>query len=99
LERFPGDDSSIHLQDMPETPADWRDETLAAKWADVRKVRSVVTGALEVQRRDKVIGSSLEAAPVVHVGTDLEMILNSVEFEDVCITSAIVIDTGMPPAG
>ncbi|KMW56460.1 Isoleucyl-tRNA synthetase [Candidatus Rhodobacter oscarellae] len=98
LERFPGDDSSVHLQDIPETPATWRDEALAAKWAEIRRVRSVVTGALEVQRRDKVIGSSLEAAPIVHVGTDLEMLLNSVEFEDVCITSAINIDTGMPPA-
>lgn len=67
LSRFPGADSSIHLQDMPETPADWRDEPLAAKWATLRQVRRVVTAALEVQRTAKVIGASLEAAPVVHV--------------------------------
>ncbi len=99
LERFPGDQSSIHLQDMPETPESWLDTDLAAKWAEVRRARSVVTGALELQRRDKVIGSSLEAAPVVHIGTDLERLLTSVDFDDICITSGTKLDTGMPPEG
>ncbi len=92
LERFPGDDSSVHLIDMPDTPKDWLDEPLAAKWAQVRSARRVVTAALEVQRTDKVIGASLEAAPVVHVRDD-EMLaaLKSVDFEDVCITSAITL--------
>ncbi len=90
LERFPGDDSSIHLQDIPATPADWRDEPLAAKWAAIRRVRRVVTAALEIQRQDKVIGASLEAAPVVHVrDADTLAAVKSVPFEDVCITSAI----------
>ncbi|WP_333816409.1 isoleucine--tRNA ligase, partial [Tabrizicola sp.] len=64
LERFPGEDSSVHLVDFPETPAAWRDAALAAKWETIRDVRRVVTGALEVQRTAKVIGASLEAAPV-----------------------------------
>ncbi|KUF12207.1 isoleucine--tRNA ligase [Pseudoponticoccus marisrubri] len=96
LERFPGEDSSVHLQDIPETPADWLDEPLAAKWAQVRRARRVVTAALEVQRSEKVIGASLEAAPVVHV-RDSEMLaaLREVAFEDVCITSDIML-TGDP---
>jgi isoleucyl-tRNA synthetase len=96
LERFPGDDSSIHLQDIPDTPKDWLDEPLAAKWAMVRRARRAVTAALEVQRTDKVIGASLEAAPVVHV-REAEMLtaLKSVAFEDVCITSAVQL-TGDP---
>ena len=49
------------------TPATWLDPALAAKWEAVRRVRRVVTGALEVERREKRIGASLEAAPVVHV--------------------------------
>ena len=65
--RFPGEESSVHLQDFPETPADWRDDALAAKWAKIRTARRVVTGALEIARRDKVIGASLEAAPVLYV--------------------------------
>ena len=96
LERYPGDESSIHLTDIPETPADWLNEPLAAKWAQVRQARRVVTAALEVQRTDKVIGASLEAAPVVHV-REAEMLdaLKSVSFDDICITSAIQL-TGDP---
>ena len=96
LARHPGEEESVHLQDFPATPADWRDEPLAAKWAAIRRVRRVVTAALEVARRDKVIGASLEAAPVVHVrDEDVLKALRSVPFADVCITSAITL-TGDP---
>ncbi|WP_335948528.1 isoleucine--tRNA ligase [Salipiger bermudensis] len=90
LDRFPGEQSSIHLQDFPETPSSWRDEALAEKWAKVRAARRAVTAALEIQRTDKVIGASLEAAPIVHV-EDAEMLatLKTVTFEDLCITSGI----------
>lgn len=99
LSRFPGDENSVHLQDVPETPKDWLDEPLAAKWAMVRRARRVVTAALEVQRTDKVIGASLEAAPVVHVRDD-EMIeaLKSVNFKDLCITSDVVLTNDPLPA-
>ncbi|BAQ68282.1 isoleucyl-tRNA synthetase [Rhodovulum sulfidophilum] len=90
LSRFPEDAGSVHLQDIPETPAEWCDEALAAKWADIRQVRRVVTAALELQRKDKVIGASLEAAPVVHVrDADVLKALKSVDFADICITSAV----------
>ena len=96
LSRYPGEDQSVHLQDIPDTPADWLDEPLAAKWDGIRRVRRVVTAALEVQRRDKVIGASLEAAPTVHV-EDAEVLaaLKTVDFADVCITSAVSV-TGDP---
>ena len=99
LERFPGEDSSVHLVDIPDTPADWLDEPLAAKWAQVRQARRVVTAALEVQRTDKVIGASLEAAPVVHV-RDAQMleVLKSVSFDDICITSDISLTGDPSPA-
>ena len=99
LERYPGDQSSVHMVDFPETPADWRDAALADKWAKVRAARRVVTAALEVQRVDKVIGASLEAAPVVHVDeADVLAALQSVAFEDVCITSAIALTGDPAPA-
>ncbi len=95
LERFPGEISSVHLVDIPETPAAWRDEALASKWAKVRSARRVVTAALEVQRREKVIGASLEAAPVVHVADAGTLAaLKSVAFEDMAITSAITLTEG-----
>ncbi|HCC97136.1 MAG TPA: isoleucine--tRNA ligase, partial [Rhodobacteraceae bacterium] len=95
LERFPGDDSSVHLLDIPETPAAWKNPELAEKWAMIRSARRVVTSALEVQRSEKVIGASLEAAPSVTI-SDPAMLaaLQSVPFEDICITSALQLTTG-----
>ncbi|MFU8899678.1 MAG: class I tRNA ligase family protein, partial [Roseinatronobacter sp.] len=99
LSRFPGEDASVHLQDFPDTPADWLNEPLEQKWAGVRQARRVVTAALEIQRRDKVIGASLEAAPVVHVRDDAIMAaLKSVDFADICITSAISLTADPIPA-
>ena len=98
LERFPGAGSSIHLTDIPDTPADWLNEPLAAKWAKIRQARRVVTAALEIQRTDKVIGSSLEAGPIVHVrDADLLSLLKSVPFEDVCITSDVSLTNDPSP--
>ena len=51
------------------------DADLAAKWDKIREVRRVITGALEIERQvKKTIGSSLEAAPEVHVA-DKAMLL------------------------
>jgi isoleucyl-tRNA synthetase len=99
LSRFPGEGSSVHLQDFAATPADWRNDALAAKWEGIRRARRVVTAALEVQRTAKVIGASLEAAPVVHVDdAALATALKSVDFADICITSALSLTTDAPPA-
>ncbi|MBE0414295.1 isoleucine--tRNA ligase [Yoonia sp.] len=98
LERFPGDDGSVHLEDFAETPADWRDDALAAKWATVRRVRRVVTGALEVERTAKVIGASLEAAPIVYVTPEVVAVLETTSFDDLCITSGITVTTDAAPA-
>ncbi len=100
LERNPGEGSSIHLQDFPETPSDWANQELADKIAKIRAVRRVVTGALEVERTAKNIGSSLEAAPVVYVTKDLADLLPDMDyFADLCITSAISVSTDAAPEG
>ena len=100
LERFSGEESSVHLLDFPETPKSWKDAELGAKWAIVRSARRVVTAALEIQRSKKVIGSSLEAAPRVYLkDSDTLEILASIPFEDVCITSTIALNAGPRPDG
>ncbi|MFC3529269.1 isoleucine--tRNA ligase [Paracoccus mangrovi] len=90
LSRFPSKQDSVHLHDFPVTPADWLNEPLARKWDAIRRARRAVTAALEIKRTDKVIGASLEAAPVVHVrDDDMLKALKSVDFADICITSGI----------
>jgi isoleucyl-tRNA synthetase len=60
LTRYP-DGGSVHLLEWPEIDAGWRDDALGAKWALVRASREQVTEAIEPLRREKAIGSSLEA--------------------------------------
>ncbi|WP_342151689.1 isoleucine--tRNA ligase [Methylorubrum sp. SB2] len=99
LERYPSEAGSVHLQTLPETPAEWRDDALAARWQKIRRVRRVVTGALEIERAAKRIGASLEAAPVVFVSDpDLLGALDGVDFAEICITSAITVRDGEGPA-
>ena len=90
LERFGNLDTSIHLEDIPVTPKDWIDNQIGIKWAEIRKVRKVVTGAIEVHRQTKAIGSSLEASPSVYL-TDQELFekISSIDFAEICITSSI----------
>ena len=99
LARFPGEYSSVHLQDFPATPSNWLDEQLAKRWEKIRTVRRAVTAALETQRRDKVIGSSLDACPNIFLeDQDTYNILAAVDFADICITSAVRVSTETPPA-
>lgn len=59
--RWPDDEGSVHLAVWPQIDAGWLNPALGAKWAELRALRSAVTEAIEPLRRDKLIGSSLEA--------------------------------------
>lgn len=90
---------SVHLEQFPEIPADWSNEAVAEKWKQVRTVRRAVTGALEIERKEKRIGSSLEAAPTVFVADpELLKALDGLDFAEICITSDISIVAGDGPA-
>ncbi|MEO5808174.1 isoleucine--tRNA ligase [Devosia sp.] len=98
LERHPGKDSSVHLRLFPVVPKEWLNEALAEKWAKIRTVRRVVTGALEVERREKRIGSSLEAAPKVFISDeDLLTALAGEDLAEIAITSSIEIGSAEGP--
>ncbi|TIX21411.1 isoleucine--tRNA ligase [Mesorhizobium sp.] len=98
LDRHP-DAVSLHLDQFPHIPADWKNEALAEKWRKVRQVRRVVTGALEIARAQKVIGSSLEAVPVVTINdATLEAAISDVDMAEMAITSDLVIAHGETPA-
>jgi isoleucyl-tRNA synthetase len=93
-----GVDSSVHLEAFPETPDAWTNEALLAKWTRLRALRRVVTGALEIARRDKVIGASLEAAPVLYLESAVDVALwNGFDAAEVLITSGVEIVHGAAP--
>jgi isoleucyl-tRNA synthetase len=96
--RFP-DAASNCLRVFPETPAAWRNDAEAARWAKVQAVTSVVTGALEVERREKRLGAALEASPVVSVAdADLRAAFDGLDAAEVFRTSAASLAAGDGPA-
>ncbi len=95
--RFP-DRTSNCLRTFPETPASWANPAEAARWAQIQTVTSVVTGALEVERREKRMGAALEAAPRVHLDDpDLARAFDGLDAAEVFRTSQATIMIGKGP--
>jgi isoleucyl-tRNA synthetase len=86
-----GDGESVHLTLFPKIPDEWRNEELAEKWEKIREQRSKIAYAIEDMRRNKTIGSSLQAVAVVPLSARALMEhLN--DWADVCITSRAVFE-------
>ncbi|WP_306249991.1 isoleucine--tRNA ligase [Parvularcula sp. IMCC14364] len=100
LHRYPDQEhTSVHLLQFADVPSEWNNAALAGKWGKIRTVRKVVTGALEVERREKRIGASLEAAPVIHIEDDvLRALCQDVDWAELSITSAATLTDGTGPA-
>ncbi|MDA0218662.1 MAG: isoleucine--tRNA ligase [Proteobacteria bacterium] len=98
LTRFPGEGESVHRRLFPDVPADWRDDRLAARWARVRRLRRVVTGAIEVERREKRLGASLQAHPHVWATAADITALEDLDLAEIAITSAVTVQEGEAPA-
>ena len=96
--RFPDLNDSVHLHLFPTMKDAWCDDALAAKWTKIREVRKVVTGALEIERREKRIGSSLESSPEIYISNDNYLTLfdgmSDGDFSDIFITSQAVLKLG-----
>ena len=87
--RYP-DGGSAHLLEWPEVPAVDADD---AKWLALRALRTQVTEAIEPLRRDKVIGSSLEAKVAIGLPEDHDRPnVTAAELAELLIVSEAVID-------
>ncbi len=96
----PDAEPSVHLTLFPEGFDKFRDDALATKWETIRDVRRVVTGALELERAAKNIGSSLEASPLVYVSDkNIFNTLFDVDLAEVSITSNAMVTNDTAPAG
>ena len=98
LARFGDAAESVHLQDFPTLPAEWRDAALAEKWARVREARRVVTAELERARVAGEMGSSLQAAPELVLPAADQDLLDPAGWAEVCITSGLALAEGPAPA-
>jgi isoleucyl-tRNA synthetase len=93
------EDRSVHLELFAAVPDAWYDPELGARWAELRELRRVVTGALEVERAGKRIGSGLQAAVEIFAPERLVAALRDVDLAELCITSAGTVQAGPPQAG
>jgi isoleucyl-tRNA synthetase len=91
-----GDGESVHLRTFPEIPESWRDDALAEKWVKIRNLRRVVTGAIELERKEKRIGSSLQAHPVIYAKTEDIALFDGLDAAELFITSGA---TFIPDSG
>lgn len=91
LERYK-DKISVHLEQFEKFPKEWYSPKLSKDWENIRRVRRVVTGALELDRVNKNIGSSLEAAPIIYVkDPKIYDLLSRIDMAEICITSGVQI--------
>jgi isoleucyl-tRNA synthetase len=84
-----GDEACVHLETWPEVPAGWRDEALAARTARIRDIRREVTAALEKDRQEQRIGSSLQASVTLGLPLEDAGLLNEEGWAELCIVSAL----------
>jgi isoleucyl-tRNA synthetase len=91
--RFP-DAGSVHLLEWPGIDGAWADERLATAWAELRSLRQIVSAEVEPKRRDKEIGSSLEAKVVIGLPDDRDRPnITSDELTELLIASEASFDT------
>jgi isoleucyl-tRNA synthetase len=93
------DGDSVHLRTFPDVPDAWRDDGLAERWARLRDLRRVVTGAIELERAAKRVGASLQAHPILHCDAATAARLDGVDFAEICIVSGFNIRVGAVPEG
>ncbi|TDI61476.1 MAG: isoleucine--tRNA ligase [Alphaproteobacteria bacterium] len=96
--RYP-DSDSIHMRQFPDIPKTWQNQELADRWRIIRRIRRVATGALELDRQQKTIGSSLEASIRVYLKDPaFEAALTGIDFAEIAITSGAEILNKKAPA-
>ena len=104
--RYP-DGGSVHLLEWPELPplcgaGEGEVHDLVATWTVLRELRGTVTEAVEPLRRDKIVGSSLEASVslVVSAGNRLERAVTSnVDLSELFISGSVACDVGLIDTG
>jgi isoleucyl-tRNA synthetase len=99
ITRMPGDEESVHMALFPAIDHVYLNEASEAKWDRLIQIRGEVAKALEIARKDRLIGHSLEAHVAIVAGDELFTFLKGVE-EDLpsfFIVSSVGLQQGVPP--
>ncbi|MGH7085789.1 MAG: class I tRNA ligase family protein, partial [Acetobacteraceae bacterium] len=93
-----GAGTSVHLETFPALPAAWTDAALAGRFARIREIRRVVTGALERARTAGSIGTSLQATLTLYLPEAELGLLGAGEWAELAIVSATSVSADPAPA-
>ena len=98
--RFP-EAGSVHLLEWPEVEIEFEGYKLGSLWDDVRAIRKGITESIEPLRRDRLIGSSLEAEVVypTYLGGSHEQTLNRMDIAELAIVSKLTFTDVSDPEG
>ena len=88
--RYP-EAGSVHLLEWPEVEGLWIDERLAQNWEQLRALRLAVSAAIEPMRKDKQLGSSLQAR--VAIGSPERPAATPSELTELFIVSDVQLET------
>jgi isoleucyl-tRNA synthetase len=91
--------TSVHLRTYPDLPEKFLNEELAQQWEQWRNIRRAITGAIEIERAEKRLGSSLEAHPHVYLSADLLKSCDGIDWAELTITSQCTLHKGAAPSG
>ena len=91
LSRYPSEKGSVHLELFPSLPFTWNAPDLGEKYEGLRNIRKVMTGALEVARASKQIGSSLQAQLEVFLTPSFKSFIEGVDLAELSITSKVAV--------
>ena len=83
---------SVHLENFPKIPENWKNSSLEAKWLELIKIRDICNISIEEKRASKVIGSSLEANLLIKLDDRLIDLTKDVDFSELCITSDAIVE-------
>ena len=78
---------SIHLEQFPDIPTGWSNDTLEKKWEKLITIRNACNISIEEKRSSKEIGSSLEANLKINLNKSFSDIVKGTDFSELCITS------------
>jgi isoleucyl-tRNA synthetase len=91
--RFP-DAESVHLLEWPAVDAGWSDALIAMPWSRVTLFRNAIIAAVEPLRRDKVIGSSLEAEVTFRIKQEFDArTFQETDLAELSIVASVILGT------
>ena len=87
-----GSNTSIHNENFCSIDETWIRNDLNESWSFYKKLKRLINGAIEVERKNKTIGSSLEASVILFINDDKKInLVNNEMVEQVSIVSKIEI--------